>query len=538
MQQVENGRIDLDADVNRYLDFRIPPRDGKPVTMRNIMQHVAGFEEQAKDIMSSDGRRAPSYDELLKRWTPARIYPVGSTPAYSNYGASLAGYVVQRVSGEPFDAYVERHIFGPLGMTRSTFRQPLPANLAPLMSKGYRIASKPPTDFEMVGPAPAGSLSSTAEDMAHFMIAHLADGAYGGRRILQPATARMMHDSPLTLLQPLNRMELGFFETNINGREVIGHLGDTQNFHTSLHLFLDDAIGFYVSFNSAGKHGAAGTLRNALFQDFADRYLPTTEREGRVDSATAATHARMMAGSWINSRRAESNFISASSFVSEMKLGVGTDGLIVPLLGPNGAPRHWVEIAPFVWRDVDSHERLAAKVVDGRVARFSFDGLAPFMVFERAPWYKDSAWLLPLFVAALAALAITAIRWPVAALVRRHYGATLTLDGQALRAYRWSRIAAITILVAALLWGLALGMLLSNVNRMSSRFDPLIACLQLLGAIAFLGGPPVMLWNLWAVWTGRRRWPAKVWSVALTLSAVMVLWVAIAFRLTSFGVSY
>jgi hypothetical protein len=197
-----------------------------------------------------------------------------------------------------------------------------------------------------------------------------------------------------------------------------------------------------------------------------------------------------------------------------------------------------VEIAPFVWRDQDSHERLAAKVVDGRVVRFSFDELAPFMVFDRAPWYKDSAWLLPLFMVALAALAITAIHWPVAALVRRHYGATLALDQRARRAYRWSRIAATAILAVTLLWGLILGLLLSNVNWMSGRFDPFLMVLQLLGAIVFFAGPVVMGWHLWAVWTGRRRWPAKIWSVALTLSAVVVLWVAVAFRIASFGVNY
>ena len=198
MQQVEQGKIDLDADVNTYLDFKIPPRDGKPITMRALMQHAAGFEEQAKDIMSTNGTAVPRFDTILKRWTPKRIYDVGTTPAYSNYGASLAGYIVQRVSGEPFDAYVERHILTPLDMTHSTFRQPLPPNLAPLMSKGYTAASKKPDEFEMVGPSPAGSLSSTAEDMAHFMIAHLANGAYHGTLILQPATAELMHNSPLT----------------------------------------------------------------------------------------------------------------------------------------------------------------------------------------------------------------------------------------------------------------------------------------------------------------------------------------------------
>jgi CubicO group peptidase (beta-lactamase class C family) len=217
MQLVEQGKIDLDADVNQYLDFKIPARDGKPVTMRNLMQHVAGFEEQAKGIMSEDPK-APGFEALLKQWVPERVFPAGSTPAYSNYGASLAGYIVQRLSGETFDDYVDKHIFVPLDMKHSSFRQPLPPNLAPLMSKGYQLASEPPHVFEMVGPAPAGSLSSPGEDMAHFMIAHLQNGEYNGTRILSAETAEKMHNSPLTMLPPLNRMELGFFETNINGR--------------------------------------------------------------------------------------------------------------------------------------------------------------------------------------------------------------------------------------------------------------------------------------------------------------------------------
>ncbi len=135
MQLVEQGKIDLDADVNQYIDFKIPARDGKPVTMRELMQHVAGFEEQAKGIMSEDPKSL-GYEALLKQWVPERVFAPGSTPAYSNYGASLAGYIVQRISGETFDDYIDKHIFAPLDMQHSTFRQPLPANLVPLMSQG------------------------------------------------------------------------------------------------------------------------------------------------------------------------------------------------------------------------------------------------------------------------------------------------------------------------------------------------------------------------------------------------------------------
>ncbi len=538
MQLVEQGKIDLDADVNGYLDFKIPAREGQPITMRNLMQHVAGFEEQAKGIISEDPK-APGFEALLKQWVPQRVFAPQGTPAYSNYGASLAGYIVQRLSGESFDSYVENHIFRPLDMQHSSFRQPLPAALVPLMSKGYELASDPAHPFEIIGPAPAGAMSSPAEDMAHFMIAHLQNGEYHGNRILSAATAEMMHNSPLTLLPPLNRMELGFFETNINGHEVIGHLGDTSYFHTSLHLFLKEGVGFYVSFNSAGKNGAAHSLRMALFDDFADRYFPAPETPEQIDAKTAAAHAAMLVGHWVNSRGSQSNFLAAVGFLSQTKVSLGPKGeLVVPFNGLNDKPRHWVEVAPFLWRDPDGHERLAAKVENGKVVRFSIDELSPFMVFDRAPWYQDSAWLLPLLYASLGALALTALLWPVAALVRRHYKVRLTLDPATLRAFRLSRIAAVLILAGLGLWAFTVVRMVNDLNNLSASFDPMVHLAQAFGAIAFIGGFAAMLWNLVAVWTRRRRWPARLWSVVLALAALGMLWVALAFHLIGFGVNY
>src|SRR5436190_22592054 len=180
MQQVEAGKIDLNADVNQYIDFKIPPFQGKPVTMLNLMTHTPGFEEAVKDLITLKEKDYVQFDALLKRWVPNRIYAPGTTPAYSNYGASLAGYIVQRVSGEPFDAYVQRHIFAPLGMQHATFTQPLPANLKPLMAEGYISGKDKPYGYEFVSAAPAGSLAATGEDMGKFMIAHLQKGQYNG----------------------------------------------------------------------------------------------------------------------------------------------------------------------------------------------------------------------------------------------------------------------------------------------------------------------------------------------------------------------
>jgi CubicO group peptidase (beta-lactamase class C family) len=542
MQQVEQGKIDLDADVNKYLDaeFQIPPRDGKPITMRNIMQHAAGFEEQVKNIITEDPTQ-PGYIELLKRWTPTRVFDAGTTPAYSNYATSLAGYIVERVSGESFYDYVEKHIFAPLDMKHSSMRQPLQKELEPLAATGYIVGSGEAKKFEICGPAPAGSLSSPGVDMAHFMIAHLQNGEYNGNRILKEETAKQMHDSPLTLLPPLDRMELGFFETNINGREVIAHLGDTQYFHTSLHLFLKENVGFYVSFNAAGKEGAAHHLRLALFADFADRYFPGPPlTDARVDEATAKQHAQLLVGNWYASRGSFTRFLSAIGLIGQTKISLGAKGELVvgDAKGLNGKPIKWVEIAPFVWHDVDGHDALAAKVVDGRVDRFSYGLAAPFEVFLPVEAGKNGSWLVPALCVSLAALLLTVVFWPVNAIVRRRFRARLDLPAPALRAYRAGKLGALLALAAFVTWTVSVISMFGDLNKTTSAFDPVIRFCQVFGFVAFIGGFLLTLWNLKAVWTGQRRWPAKLWSVVLVLSTFVVLWIAYQFHLIGWGVNY
>ena len=500
------------------------------------MTHTAGFEEVAKYIMFSDPTRLMPLDAYLKYWTPKRIFAPGTTPAYSNYGATLAGYIVECIAKQPFDDYIEQHIFAPLGMANSTFRQPLPRRLAGMMSRGYSVASAKPTPFEIVGPAPGGSLSSTGADMARFMIAHLQDGALGRERILRPETARMMHNTPLTLLPPLNRMELGFYETNINGRSVIGHGGDTDAFHSYLYLFLDENVGLFVSFNSNGTR----SLRTELYERFADRYFPSSQRDGRVPAKVAAGHARMMVGVYESSRRSETSFLSLYGFLEQVKVGLDArGGITIPALrGVDGQMIKWVEIAPFVWREAHGHLRLAAKVVDGTVVRFSFDDVSPFIVYDRVSPARSSAWLLPLLYASLAALALTALFWPVTALVRRRLGTTLALDHRSLIAYRGTKIAATLILAVLIGWAGVGFALTTDYNNLSDTIDGPLLLLQITGLVAFVGGFAAMLWNLWTVWRGKRRWPAKLWSVVLVCAAATVLWIAAAFKLLAFTVNF
>lgn len=536
MQLVEAGKLNLDRDVNAYLDFKIPPRDGKPVTLRNILTHTAGFEESVRYLIGNDPNNVMPLGQFVRDAQPARVFAPGTTPAYSNYATALAGHIVARASGMSFDDYVDRNVLRPIGMTSSSFRQPLPAPMRANMSQGYDTASADPEAYEIVVPAPAGSLAASGADMGKFMIAHLSQG----RGLLRPQTAAAMHGTKLTLLPPLNRMALGFYEEDINGRRVVGHGGDTQFFHSNMSLFLDEGVGLYVSVNSAGTNGASGPLRSALFDGFADRYFPAPRTETRVDAATAKQHAQAMVGSYTSSRGAFTNFVRILDLLGQAKIGVDKDGaLIAPAVtGLANQPRKWVEIAPYVWRDLASGERLAAKLENGRVVRWSFDTVAPFTVFDRTPWYLNSSWLLPAAIASLIIVLLTALAWPAGAIARKRFRAPQSLEGRAVRVQRLTHGFAWAALAALGLWAAFIGVAFADLPKLGGPLDWLLWTVQILTPIALFGLLGLAAYNLWIVWRTKRGWFAKLWSILLVVSAVVLVWVAIGFKLIGFGTVY
>jgi len=533
MQLVEAGKLNLDADVNQYLDFKIPPFQGKPITLRNIMTHTAGFEEIIKGLLTFD-KPVPALGEVVKHRVPERIYAPGSTPAYSNYATALAGYIVERVSGVPFDDYVERNIFNRLGMQYASFRQPLPARLKPYMSQGYLLGSGPAQKYELIGMAPAGASAISGGDMAKFMIAHLNNGG----PLLSPATAQLMHAPQPSAIPAVNTMALGFYEQRINGHRAIAHGGDTVYFHSDLWIFPQDNVGLYVSMNSDGKEGVTRVLRGALFEQFADRYLPAANDAPPVELPTAKEHAKLLVGTWTNSRRIDSSFAKVIGLIGDTKIGLDADGrpVIPALTSPGGAPRKLIEVAPFVWQDAYGHERLAAQVVDGKVVRWSFGEVSPFMIWYRTPAALDSAWLMPALLIGIAIVLLTALAWPVGWFARRRYGVQLALQGEARRTYRAVR--GFAWLALAVLAGWV--MIITGLEDFESHgsTDWLILVLQVAGTLAFFGLFGLALWNAWLVWRGKRGWFAKLWSVLLVLAALVILWVALAYKLISFGVEF
>jgi CubicO group peptidase (beta-lactamase class C family) len=539
MQEVEAGRIDLDHDVNNYLDFRIPPRGGEPITLRNLMTHTPGFEEPVKRLVTDRPDRIVTPEQFVKAWIPDRIFAPGEIPAYSNYGVTLAGYLLERVSGESYDDYVDRHVFAPLGMTRSTTRQPLPAALRGQVSQGYLESSGRAYPFELFGVAPAGAATTTAADMGRFMLAWLQGGALGGARIMKPETVRQALETKLPIVPPLNGMLLGFFEQDLNGRRIAGHRGDSQYFHCTLNLFPDDGVGVYLVVNSTGRHGASEHVITGFVNAFVDRYFAAPAIESTVGAADAARHARQMVGSYMSSRRQESNFMSLLSFLSQVNVTLDEQGgLRVPaLLDPNGEPMRWREVRPFVWRQVGGKERLAARVDDGRIELWAVDSSSPFLVMQPVPWWKSSAVVAPLLAGALAALLVALAAWPVTALMRRHYRLWPTHAGPRERSWRWTRILAAGVLAAGAGWSALLAQLEGNLFAFSPALDPWIALLKVATAVSCAGGTAAAVWDARRGWPGR-RWPSRFASLLLVAAFALLLWTAAILRLAGYGTDY
>ena len=534
MQQVQAGKLDLDRDINDYLDFRIPEKFG-PINLRNLMTHTPGFEDTFDgSFVKTKGELIP-YREYLVKHIPAEIFPPGKIVAYSNYGAMLAGYIVQRVSGEPFDEYVQRHIFQPLGMDHSTFEQPLPAALAADMSKGYVTASGKPQPFEYVEVAPAGSLSATATDMAHFMIAQLEGGSDDGGSILSPATEQQMHTPQSRMAPGMNGFDLGFYQENRNGLSIIGHAGDTNYFHSDLHLLLDKDVGFFISLNSLGTDGAAEQVRVGIFRAFLDRYFPYTPPVEPTVAHPRPDAARV-AGWYLTARRIESA-LGLLNVVTQSSVTALPNGEIQVAMLKNlaGTPRSWREVGPLSYREVGGQTHLKFVTNSkGRIAYWISDDFLPVMVFQKVHGLRQKGDVTWMGSTAIAAFVLTIAIWLGGWIVRRRFKTPLPVTGRDQRLRLASRIGVLVILGALIAWVATFSLLLNG----AASITGMLVVAYILGALGVLGALAVLAEAGGRVMRGPGGWLVRAGEGLLALCALYGIWAILAFGMASFSFHY
>ena len=420
MQLAEQGKLDLDADINTYLDFRIPDTYPQPITLRDLMTHTAGLEDLYYERVASDPDDLLPPREWLITHMPARVRPPGDVAAYSSYGAALAGYIVARVSGEPYDQYVQEHILNPLGMVHTSARPSMPPDIRAHTSVGYVYedgafqefpdtsdVGQPDLEYSDMGqPAlvPAGDMQSSATDMARFMIAHLQDGRYSdanisGARILKETTAQQMHS---TLYAPDPRLlgtTYGFFDFSDNGQRTIGHSGGSDPIFTLLLLLPDQNLGVFVAYNSEG--GGDLTNQHLGFQRaFFDHYFPAPAVKQIQSQADFEQRAGRFEGTYrITGGTPGTSYTTLEKVgvifgMSTVKISDPGDGTLL-FTNPWGEWR-FVEVKPLYFRQVDGPFNILFRENDrGRITHM-FTDYTPMFAFEKLRWYGTPAFSMAL----------------------------------------------------------------------------------------------------------------------------------------------
>jgi CubicO group peptidase (beta-lactamase class C family) len=394
MQLFEQGKLDLDADINTYLDFRIPDTYPQPITLRHLMTHTAGFEDLYFEVLTSEGQSQVPPGEWLASHIPERVRPPGESPAYSNYGAALAGYIVEQVSGESYSQYVQAHILHPLGMESSTAQWPTPPDLSAYESMGYMYDDGAFLVFpRLLGEAaffPTGVIRSTAMDMARFMIAHLQNGRYSDAnipeaRILEESTAQQMHSTLYTPDPRILGSAYGFFEFSDNGQRVIGHGGEAEPMHSLLLLLPDEHVGIFVSYNSTG--GAALATQHFGFQRaFFDHYYPASSVVPIQSPADFTERIGRFTGSYRFTRSSYTTLEKFSGLFGAVEIRSSGDGAL--LLNTPWAKLRLVEVEPLYFRQADGPFEFVFHEDEQGQITYMFTSLIPQFALEKLKWYE------------------------------------------------------------------------------------------------------------------------------------------------------
>lgn len=340
-QQIERGTVELDAPIGRYIDFDVPTVGDRPIRVRDLFSHSPGLSD-VDGFISRPPTAPPAYADWMKAHVPTAVWEPGTEIAYSNYGAAIAGYIVERVSGEPFADYVERHVLQPLGMTSTTFREPLPSALQARMAAGFtleqgRLVGQP--DEYLSAIAPAGSLTSDGRDMAAFMLAMLDRGPKGAGRILSAASHDLLMRDSMANAPDLPGLAHGFLVYWEAGPRLIGHAGKTVDFSSDLVLSPETRTGVFIAM-TGGKD--SGKARTDLSNLIVGRLFPQTPAARFTADAAAPP-----LGSYRGNRR---DFALPADPATDLKVTMPAPHRI--LIDNKGVLTAWDQIGPTLFEKV------------------------------------------------------------------------------------------------------------------------------------------------------------------------------------------
>lgn len=253
MQLVEQGKVELDASVQHYISwFRLSDSDtSAQITVRHLLNHTSGIPRSIGREMLT-GKGSGTIEQRVRELRMiASTKPAGMAFQYSNVNYVVLGLVIQMVSGQSYEEYIQQHILGPLEMHHSFLSESDAVQNG--MAKGYRwwFGVPLPVDLPYLPDAlPAGFLLSSAEDMAHYLIAHLNDGQYGETSVLSPTGVAELHRHGTAIGSTDAYYGMGWVSESIGGITMLTHPGDTANFHADMIILPESQWGIIVLTNA------------------------------------------------------------------------------------------------------------------------------------------------------------------------------------------------------------------------------------------------------------------------------------------------
>jgi len=313
MQLVEQGKLDLDADIKTYLpaEFSAKLKYQQPITMRDIMNHAAGFGDYAFNTITFSPDQIVSLEEALLHDQPQQYYKVGTASAYSNYAAALAGYAVECISKQSFSDYEMNHIFNKLAMNNTSGHPTCDDNKKILNSKaqGYLPDGKSGfvhSNWSYVSLIPAGSINGTADDLARFAIALTPGEGQGSPLFLSPDTLNTMLTPSYPLDGSMVGTDHGFWEY-AGEYPTLGHGGNTAAFSSQFAIVPEQHFGIVILSNAKSE-------MNILF-GLQDLLIGKKNKEITSPSMPLPSSSEVI-GNYVPMEREEGNFLDFSKYLN------------------------------------------------------------------------------------------------------------------------------------------------------------------------------------------------------------------------------
>ncbi|MFT4941239.1 MAG: CubicO group peptidase (beta-lactamase class C family) [Paraglaciecola sp.] len=402
---MEEGKLDVDAPINDYLDgFAIPDAFDRQITMRDLMAHRPGFEENVKN--SGYSNPDISLKEAAATNIPARVAPAGDRTIYSNSGSNLAAYVVEEVSGMSYFDFVETRILNPIGLRSTTLRdigvERNPTALEQRVAKPHRIADDAPvlSEYSKIRPNEAvGSAAMDAKDAAIFMRMLLNNTQYEGGRLLLPSSWERIKTHAFADANGGDDMGWGFMLNGIDGFAMMGHSGATGSFLTSMFVLPELNMGVFVSFNGRTESGRPDAIARAIIRKITNTGSLESFLAIKGDTETA----NEIAGNYINNRQAFSGIATLLTLGSDFTVSATQDGY---LLVHRSSTERYAPLNQDVWVSKTGARLSIFRNDEGEVLRLQSSGGTT--TFERIPFSSTSNALLIGFGGVLV-LCITAL---------------------------------------------------------------------------------------------------------------------------------